>query len=505
MPVPNPVIPSRSGVKALAWRSGFVHSGLDGLAVGFVSLPSLLFLLTWVNAWIAWPLAAALIFAMDRALLKATTGGERRMSPGPRAGVVIGIVAIVWTAFGGAGHLGYANADWELRDALYGDLIRYSWPIAYQLPDGSTGVLRTAMGYFLPAAFIAKVAGTPYADALLFIWTAIGVGLFLALLPVPRSRGALGWLVPMLIVIVFAGMDAVATWIYDGQRPLVFPEHLEWWTIRFQYSAFSTQLLWVPNHAIAAWIAAALLLRHRGEARSLDLLVLVLALLPLWSPFAALGFAPFIALVMFQWIPRTGWPRLSPVNLVVCAALVVIVGSLIITGTSSMPVRTSLLIGRLENAIPELLAVYTLFVMTEFGVILVAVWLLAEKDRDLLVMAGVILLVLPFVRFGPGNDIVMRSSIPSQAILCLFTVLAATRSIAPRAAAGPGLLLATCLAFGSITAIFELGRSVVWQHWAADYQSSMRQRTNGALPPHYVGRMDGRLLPWLLRPAEVLH
>lgn len=487
-----PEDPSR---QATDWRTAI------GLA--YIALPNVLFLCTWVKPALGIPIAIALAFALWKLLSEQAKDGEKN---GIRLSVIITVivVTVLWAAFGGAGHIGFANFDWRTRDAVYGDLIRYSWPVAYYLPDNTVAILRTAMAYYLPAAAVAKQLGIQYADALLFTWTALGTAIFLIQLPVPRARSGLGWIAPLIIVIMFSGMDALGTWLDDLYYWPGIPDHLEWWANRFQYSSMSTQLFWVPNHALAAWIAAALFFRHYKLTAYSNQAALTLAMLPLWSPFAALGFAPFAGLALWQRLQRERSTGLTPLNVVTTAALVYITGRLLTSGAGDIPVGTTLATGATSDT-AEFISYYVLFVLLEFGALTAVLAYRIKGYTDLLWLSGLTLLVLPFARLGPGNDIVMRASIPALTLLCLLTVVAVTRPANPMNRRASTFLLTAILAIGSITAIHEMSRTLIYKSWPANYNRTLREQQQGHLPYHYVGRFDNADLKWLMKPPESIY
>ncbi|MFM9559413.1 hypothetical protein ACKI19_45110, partial [Streptomyces caniscabiei] len=81
--------------------------------------------------------------------------------------------------------------DWTIRDAVLRDLSSGAWPPSYGNTDGFDVILRAPVAYYLPSATLAQWLGIDWADRLLLAWTALGVGLFLSL--VPLSSQALRW------------------------------------------------------------------------------------------------------------------------------------------------------------------------------------------------------------------------------------------------------------------------------------------------------------------------
>src|SRR5579864_3210559 len=150
---------------------------LDRIAIVYLAVPLVIFLLGWLQAWIAVPLALSVVYSL-RPLLHAVTPTVR--PPLSRLQLCVAIaVGLGWTVLGGTGHLVFANPDWHVRDAVLHDLVASPWPLAYATPDGAEVILRAPLGYYLPAALIGKFAGLQVAHFSLAAWTAIGVIVFL--------------------------------------------------------------------------------------------------------------------------------------------------------------------------------------------------------------------------------------------------------------------------------------------------------------------------------------
>jgi hypothetical protein len=223
---------------------------LTAIAVSYVALPNLIFLFGWLEFPIATILGICTLIAIHQLFSRSIFS----WSSSAKAVLIIAI-ATAWCSFGGAGHFSYANVDWHVRDAVYGDLIYSHWPPAYTLEASPGLVLRSAFGYFLPPSLVSSYLGVTTADICLFIWTVIGAAIFLSLLPIDYSR-PIRALALATIVIMFSGMDILGILLTTGEWPL-FPLRLEWWTA-FSYSSLSGQLFWAPNHCLPIWIGTAL-------------------------------------------------------------------------------------------------------------------------------------------------------------------------------------------------------------------------------------------------------
>ena len=124
----------------------------------------------------------------------------------------------------------------------------------------------------------------------------IGAALFLLqVLSLTPSRAGVALAVAAVIVL-FSGLDVIG----DLWRAPHFAahwditRHLEWWAGRYQYSSMTTQLFWVPNHALGGWLTIGLLLRGERDTPLDSMLPMIVVAVALWSPLAALGAVPFV-------------------------------------------------------------------------------------------------------------------------------------------------------------------------------------------------------------------
>ena len=103
------------------------------------------------------------------------------------------------------------------------------------------------------------------------------------------------------MIVLFSGCDIIGN-LLQVPRFLAqwnITQHLEWWADRYQYSSMTTQLFWVPNHALGGWLVIGLLLRAERGSRLESVLPIVVAAVALWSPLAALGVVPFVLWHLF--------------------------------------------------------------------------------------------------------------------------------------------------------------------------------------------------------------
>ena len=479
-----PDIPAQAGAAARQLDR------LERLALAYLGLPLLLFIWTWLQ-----PLPALGVTALLVAGAAPVWRAQRPMPPRAlpsRWLVAVLVVGLLWAALGGlAGGL-RLNDDWQVRSVLLRDLVQGDWPVAYAGPRGETLLLRFPMAYYLLPAALGKVAGLTAAQLALWCWTALGVAMLLALALNGQPLRSGQAVVVVAVLVLFSGLDALGWWMDKGRLPR-FGEHIEWWHWMFQYSSHTTLLFWAPNHALPGWLAGVLVWRHRQAGLALAPMAAWLVAMVMWSPLAAFGAAPLLLAAVWRgagW--RAAWREArhpAPWLLVPVALLLsrfVTVG--VPAGTTEGSVQAAwnhlaLFLGLL----PQLIE----FSALEWALLVAVLWAVGARSW-LLAAASLELLLLPALRLGPGNDIVMRGGIPAMTVVALT---AAATLVDPRASRRGRAALAGLLALGALTTVLEVQRSFLPRSPEAAEDRNFVQLFGK--PWHYVGeRQPGWL--WLL-------
>jgi hypothetical protein len=493
MDEPNAIKPN--GCQALA--------PLDRIVICYLLLPLFIFLIGWFEWWAAVICVACSLYAL-RPLWK--NWNECARPPLTTQQVAIAVLfGFAWTILGGTDHVFYANSDWHLRDAVLHDLVISRWPVGYGLHDGHETMLRAPLGFYLPAALLGKVTTLPLAHIALLLWTMIGSILFLVQsISLVKSRVS-AMLLVVAVVVFFSGADIVGNLLNDGPRfrsQWDLPMHLEWWAGSYQYSSMTTQLFWVPNHALGGWLIIGLLYRCDANSELSLLLPILTVAAALWSPLTALGLVPFAMWRVAQEIfvrkslrlldPRIWLPALV-VGLAISAYLTMSVGS--VPKGSSIASFTS------GDVVMSILRQAQFFIL-EAGLIGLAILLIQPSSK--LLIALVVLAVLPAFYFGPGNDLVMRASIPALTVVAISAFLALLdRTPQPRLLRKKAFL-AALLIVGAVTPIAEISRAIIFPVWPINFQATLIGADCGGFAPHYVANLGGQAIVHLLRrPSRV--
>jgi hypothetical protein len=224
-----------------------------------------------------------------------------------------------------------------------------------------------------------------------------------------------GW--PHLaILIFFGGLSLIGAYFayvianaYGLDRWVKFGDA---WNRYFQYSCSMVQFFWVPNHALPGWwLATLLLLQTRSEVDSATVGVSIAGAM-FWSPLVVIPVALSLA-----YFAATNWRRHRLAWRTWLGAL---------AGACFLPVAFYMVIGSSEIAHgystnkPAFMPLYVLFIAIQLPSALFAFLnrqLIPRHMLSLFYINVVILLSLPFFRFGPSNDLVMRGSIASLVIV----------------------------------------------------------------------------------------
>lgn len=477
---------------------------LDRVAIGYLTLPVFIFLAGWLEWWAALPLIACTAYALTPLIVKWSDTGSRMPVTSLQVGVAV-VVGCGWAVLGGTDHLVFTNADWHIRDAVLHDLVTSPWPVGYGLLDGQESLLRAPLAFYLPAALIGKGIGLAVAHMAMAVWTAMGATLFLLqVLSLTPSRLPVA-VAAAAVVVLFSGLDIIGSLLNDGPRfrsDWNITTHLEWWAGTYQYSSMTTQLFWVPNHALGGWLVIGLLYRD-NRLRQLDTILPILVVAAaLWSPLTAVGLVPFVMWKLgANMLRQRSWRFLRPKAWAPALAVGLVIAAYLALDPSGIRRGLALANNSAADTTMNLLR-QAQFFLIEAGIIGLAI-LMIRRSSDV-ILALLILAVLPFAYFGPGNDLVMRASIPSLTVLTIGACLALVEKCADHRGLRKKVFLGGLLAVGAVTPVAEFARAVVLPTWPINVRATLIGANCGKFAPHYVARLGGEAITHLLRSPNRL-
>jgi hypothetical protein len=439
---------------------------LARISILYLVLPFILFLFGWVRLSIAIPLVIILLSAIWQLIKQSPVSSlqspipqspaSNLQFPNSRITVYCLLLTASWVLLSGVGGYTFQNWDHHWRNAVLHDLINYDWPVFYSTPEsGPVKMLVYYVGYWLPSALVGKLLGWQAANFFLFLWTWLGVFLVAlhlgsALKTSPTKA--------ILLLIFFSGVDALGTLLLAPEYPTLFPAvtHLEIWNGSLQYSSFTTQLFWVFNQAVPAWLCIALTLesdsllsdKHPQQAGGLQSKSIFLwTLCFFFAPVASIGLLPYVAINLIKQTDFKSPFKNLRWDILLAAVIIFLLSAFFFTSNTAAQSR-----GFQSLVIKDFL----IFFLLEGGIL----WLLLApvKWRDpRWMVTGVLLAVIPFIQLGSGNDFVMRASIAPLFYLMMMAGEVIFQNTSSRILR---FTLYALLLLGAITSLYEINRSV---------------------------------------------
>lgn len=429
-----------------ALRSGAPLSVLAALLVGLFALDNILLLqFLGLSPWLT--VLAAILACRMLAIMAARAVKTDIHVPWSAIGLAAPL-AIMAYLLGGEGRFFYANADWQVRDAILADMAQHPWPFAYQL-KGEAALLRAPLGlYLLPA-----LAGGGWHEIAMLLSNALRLTLLIALSwPLFQSNRARA--IALTVFLLFSGWDIVGTALFAQFGADLSWDHIERWNFNNQFSSHMTQIFWVPQHALAGWVCTVGFLLWRRGIAHIGLFAALIPLVAIWSPLAIMGAAPFAVLAGLRVLRNCDW---KPSDIGFAAASLAI----------SLPAFFYLQIDaeKLGVSMRDMsFASYFLLMLLEVLPFLLPVLLVkssAGGDSTTIWLVFACLLLMPLLQIGVNSDFQMRASIMPLALLSL----AFADWLADLSRRTDRMLIAYALAtvaIGAVTPALELRRALTF-------------------------------------------
>lgn len=434
------------------------------LAYLYLMLPVGIFLAGWCR-WYVWvPGILILAFCFIKMCKNLPQTWSPKWTLGDKEKVVFAVGAIMlWVYFSGVGALVAQNGDHLYRNTIYEMLVNHDWPVigdAAVSGENTRRALVYYIGFWLPSAVFGKVFGMEAGYLFQFFWAALGISLFYYLLCMKRKSLSL-W--PLAVFIFFSGLDIVGYYISGSDMGLMNSTlHLEWWS-QFQFSGITTQLFWVFNQAVPAWVCLMLIQIQKSNR----CLVFLMGLLLLSSTLPFMGMVPFVIYFMFsrryegsRYLSRK-WQKCFLKDTFTLENLLGggFVGILTYLYLKCNFSGQRILINEVGKGTTKgFILIYVVFILLEAGVYWLAVYRF-EKKNPLFYLVMVWLCICPLIKVGHAGDFCMRASIPALVLLCLMVIDALQSAFDGKNYLLLGSLILLLL-IGSVTSVHEINRTV---------------------------------------------
>lgn len=426
---------------------------LKGMIYVYLALPIMLFVYGWVRWYYALPILILILYCLYRCLKNDTFTGRLPEKINWEKLAAALLLIFIWVYLSGIGGLGYQNSDFQARNAIFRVLVEYEWPVLSFEKDSA---LVYYIGYWLPAALVGKVFGYTIGSGFLYLWSVLGVCLFYYLVCLWRKKFEL-W--PLFVIIFFSGMDAIGA-VLSGEAPLSVwtKEHLEIWAVTAQFTSMTSQLYYVFNQSLPAWIATVLIMVQENNKN----IWFILSCIIITSTF------PFVGLIFVSLYYALYRMKRSRHNILETIkgffTLQNLTGVFVIGILSVMYLMNSQQSGSSSvkqipvSHLPYIIVHYGTFLFLEAGVFFIFIWKYYKKTV-LTYILFVWLCMCPFITVGGYIDFCMRASIPELLVLMLFCIEALNRYMKERKMLWYiPLILVLCI--GAITPFHEIHRAI---------------------------------------------
>lgn len=445
------------------------------LALIYMMLPTMLFFFTWLKIYIAAAAIILLLAGLIFAIREDKTGEAQLIILTKRSLILLVLIALIWCLFAGQGGIFYQSDDHYYRNAIFRDLINYSWPVVYE----NNNSMVYYIGHWLVPSLFGKLAlqfgseetAWMTANTALLVWSTIGVVIvFLLLMVSVKAKSTKEKYLTILVFILFSGLDIIGIMMQCfTNRRILMVNHLESYSGFWEYSSVSTLLFWVYNQAIVAWIS---ILLFYNEKKTSQYALIGLCCLP-YAPLPLIGLFPFfIANAIKRFWDSKGKHQLPEffkeiLSIPNITASLTIFPIFYLYYSSNRVVNTrgfGLSNGFTERGLVKTAIILALFFVLEFGLYAVLIW---KKNKNNLnyYIAVISLLLIPFIRLGNASDFVMRASIPAITIVMILVIKEVLDYPVTEKSNHKGLkrklyiALILALFIGAVTPAFEFGRS----------------------------------------------
>lgn len=436
----------------------------DKLAKLYLTIPFLIFVVTWLKLQYAAVCCVIIGVVLFRIFRNGTKNVEcEKISYLEQKTLLLAFALIaVWVGMSGMGCMVFQNEDHVWRNGMFELLVNQDWPIRMEVHTEREIVQKGFsyyLGFWLPAACIGKVFGLNVGYKFQMIWAVLGIYLFYIILCKLLKRISL-W--PLVLFVLFSGMDIVGYYLIGKDLQAVLQtEHLEWWCSLFQYSSFTTQLFWVFNQAIPAWLATILIVEQEDNKQ----IVFVLALTILNCTMPFVGLIPFVIYKIFFFPSINKEERRNMVFLqrvkgvlnydnIVAAGVIGIISLLYLNkGIGSGMFSIGLIDLRGGGWL-----LYLLFFMIECGAMWFGIWW-AHQDKPMFYIAFVWLAICPLLKLYGDKNFCMRASIPALVVLFVYVAQALIKAIELKRVKN-FIAIALLIVMGSVTPFHEMNKTI---------------------------------------------
>jgi hypothetical protein len=429
---------------------------LNDITFFYLMIPAIIFLVGWVKLWISLPIIILMgifiVLRINKDVDKPINIKEYFKTNKKEILITLAITLLL-VFMSGIGGFVFQNTDHLYRNGVFKELVNNEWPV-YSEPGGNFSREVIMVYYFalwLPAAVVGKLLGFKAGLIALYLWCSIGVYITFKYLKVYYKKN---YYMPILLFIGFSGLDIVSKFLYGNNiwELINSTTHLEWGA-GYQFSSFTTQLFWVFNQAIPAWLLTLMILNEKDNKRLLVLISfgLIFSTLPTFGLMFIVLYKVFFdekdKLSIKEIIDKIR-DTISVENILIGIPLFIIFGTFVASNSTSGNITVGIPVYRIPGVLLAMTLEFLLYYYFVFK---------HCKEKNLILLSLTLLIICPFIKINGTGDFCMRASIPG--LIVFFTLLLEAMAAMDKKSLEYKLLV-IALILGAFTPLNEIKRTI---------------------------------------------
>lgn len=443
------------------------YRNIELIAVGYLVLPIIVFLVTWLRIYFALPASVILLYGSWKFARQVQSDqGELEISLGLLA--VIVLFVLLWVSSTGIGNFFVSGFDQPWRNAVFRDLIDYSWPVVY---ENGNSLVYYLFYWFVPA-MVGKAFGWIAGNVALVCWTAFGLLIVFALISkVVNLKEKAGFLCALVIFWGWGGLDVVGAIIvqilninayYFGLWDCnVWTDYfLNGYAFNYAYRTNCNALANVFNQAVPVWLVTSLVYLNRDKLRN------YIFLGGLLLPFAPLPFLGVVIILVTYYVINSLQVKgyfsssfkeiFSVQNVSTLLAVFPYVALYFFANSTTAGASGggfSLLPWHMVDV--KIAFVTVLFWLLTFGIIALLIYKDNRKNTFFYIVV-VWLMTAIFIVFGRsgGKDFSMNSTMPAFFLLMVFTIQYVVKNVLPNKLSTKSAIILCYIFFMCLSPLF---------------------------------------------------
>lgn len=408
-------------------------SNMIGLGIVYIYIPILLFIICWIKLPLA-ILACIIITKALRIFIQSIKSEES--DDVIKINIIFGVfIFITIFAIGfvcGWSGYGHQTEDWPKHNAILHDLTEKDWPVIYK-NNNDISMLTYYIGQYIVPAFIGKTVGLDFQGTLCvnWIWSSLGVCLvWLIFLFAAKANTTYKQLCAIILIMLGGGMMTLQQEIGHAVFPNEILLGMDGWRDYFlcfgrymlQYRTNFIALRWAYGQTIVIWICVTIFYQKNFDIKNYMVMLIPAVLFGTFS-FVSLVFLAIASYIVYikrihcfkQIIKST----FSIQNCLIFFSIGIVLflyyyGFIIQEKPEGVGFELVTYSGKD-------LSIYIIFISGSF--LIYALCVFKENYGNIIYLSSIIIMsVLPFVKFGVANDLLMGACIGPSFIL--YIVLA---------------------------------------------------------------------------------